>query len=677
MVAAPVSSNVIKFPSPPPANSGAAPAPTGGQVIQFKRPTPPPRPTPTITRAPLRTPIASGGAVPGGGIALGLMPYTQALADYLARKALEAAGIVGSSPINDQEVADTEQPRYEDSGIEFTGGQIPGVQYNVFWRFQETNGITNNNGSSVLIGPISGSTVTLAYVHPVYGPYYDFKIQSGNGEILIRQAEGGFNYAEILSVERVDGQPDSDENPDPVPVGDPIPRGPSRFPFTPQPQPGPAPFTSPRPEPPPGVTRQPGASPRQTYVPNPGSGANPYQNSEYQPGRNPIGDPSGLPQPAPIPQPPGDFGFPGQPGGAENIEVPKAPTQINIFDPNAAIGAGIGAAVGTAIVFGKDGLPGPNNIPEPAPAQTPQNQTRCSCNKAGDTLLQALNTALTGAGTALDASVIGKLNIINNKLGAQVAGGISGAVQRVDQFIRKAYEVARIDKVIQALTLVTVIHNAALLSRELGETLGELTSQMLAVIGIKDEEGNALDVNGLVGGAIEDWIVSIVGEDVYTGVKQNWLKANRIISSATNIIWTIRSISDGTQEVMEWIGENTGKIGNALKRWGVVGERAYPWMTERVRAQDAWRRKMGRILDGLEQAEDTASSLYAVTSEVREIQEEISELGEQRQAFQQAVSDALPSDRPDNAPVQTDFQADKTASQSPDVAFSDVSRGTI
>lgn len=275
-----------------------------------------------------------------------------------------------------------------------------------------------------------------------------------------------------------------------------------------------------------------------------------------------------------------------------------------------------------------------------------------------------------------DTSILGKLNTINGKLGPQIAGGIGGTLQKVDQFIRKAYEVARVDKVIQAMTLVAVLHNAALLSRELGETLGELTSQMLNVIGIRDEEGNALDVNSLVGGAIEDWIVSIVGQEVYTNTKTSWLKANRILSSATNIVWTVRSIHDSSQEVMEWIGENTGKIGNALKRWGVVGERAYPWMSEKIQSQEVWRRKMGRIIDGLEAAEDTASSLYQVTSEVREIQEEVTELAFQREAFQQAVADAIPSDRPDNVPVQEDFQTDKTASQSPDISFADTARGT-
>jgi hypothetical protein len=34
-----------------------------------------------------------------------------------------------------------------------------------------------------------------------------------------------------------------------------------------------------------------------------------------------------------------------------------------------------------------------------------------------------------------------------------------------------------------------------MLSRDVGESIGDLTSNMLAVVGIKDEEGNQLDIN--------------------------------------------------------------------------------------------------------------------------------------------------------------------------------------
>lgn len=257
----------------------------------------------------------------------------------------------------------------------------------------------------------------------------------------------------------------------------------------------------------------------------------------------------------------------------------------------------------------------------------------------------------------------------------------------LDTFTRAAWKFTRMDKVVSALTLVVTLHNASMLTRELGETLGELTAQVLNVIGIRDEEGNALDVNGLVGSTFENLIISILGAEVYAGVKLQWLRANRILQAGSQVIWTVRSIMDSTAEVEEWIAENLGKIGNALKKYGVVGRAAYPAMSERMRAQERWRNKLGRVTDGLESLEDTASSLYAVTSEVREAQEEIGELGQNAAQFRGMVTGEIdpstgqpylppePRQPVDNAEVAAAAAAAAAASQSPEISTADMNRG--
>ena len=256
-------------------------------------------------------------------------------------------------------------------------------------------------------------------------------------------------------------------------------------------------------------------------------------------------------------------------------------------------------------------------------------------------------------------------------------------------FAEKAWKNTHADKLINLLTLTTVIHNGAMISRDIGETLGYVVSNGLAVIGVTDEDDNPLDINGLVGESVANFIKSVVGEDVYDDTRLAWQKASRVYQAGSNIIWTLQSINDSTQDVLEWTAENTGKIGNALKKWGVVGERAYPFMAERVKAQDFYRRKFSRVFDGLETAENTASSLAVVTSNVREIQEEVDELGEARTRFTDAVSEfgpedtpdlpdenQLPSSSPENQPIATAEADAEAASQSPDVAIAtDANRG--
>lgn len=269
-------------------------------------------------------------------------------------------------------------------------------------------------------------------------------------------------------------------------------------------------------------------------------------------------------------------------------------------------------------------------------------------------------------------------NLATSRGNQALSASIGARLLAVQTFAAKAWENTRLQKLINFLTLVSVLHNAAMLSRNVGETIGELASNMLATVGIKDETGNQLDINQLVGTSVRNFVQSVVGVEVYTDVSTAWKKASRIVSSAAMIAYTVRSLHDTSKDVMEWTAENTGKIGNALKRWGVVGERAYPWMSERVKAQDAYRLKFQRFTDGLESLEDTASSLSQVSGNVLEIQQEYTELKQQKDAFKALVTTTPPADiataAPESVPIaNTETQA-TADSQSANVAIADAQR---
>lgn len=256
---------------------------------------------------------------------------------------------------------------------------------------------------------------------------------------------------------------------------------------------------------------------------------------------------------------------------------------------------------------------------------------------------------------------------------------ISARLAQMQAFAETAWKASRIDKLINLMTLIGVMHNVTMLSREVGYTIGDLASNALAVIGVRDELGNQLDINELVGDSVQSFFERVLGEENYSNLSQRWLKANRILSSASMIVYTIRGLHDTSKDILEWTAENTGKIGNALKRWGVVGERAYPWMSERMRSQDAYRRKFERVTEGLESLEDTASSLATVSGNVREIQEEYVELQEQKENFRQLVStvppDTVTSSAPESLPIADAAAEQAVDSQSADVAITDAQKG--
>jgi hypothetical protein len=291
-------------------------------------------------------------------------------------------------------------------------------------------------------------------------------------------------------------------------------------------------------------------------------------------------------------------------------------------------------------------------------------------DSAGDAATQARLTAIQTQLTRMEAEQaadLGLSGIINSKLGDPVPGGISGLLGRMQSFAETAWRVTRMDKILNVLTLATSLHNAAMLSSNLGSTLSEVTGLALQVIGIKDEKDNPLDVGEIVGQTVSNLVKGIVGEEVYNGTKKAWNKLNRIVSTASQLLWTVRSIADSSKEIMEWTGENTGKIGNALKRWGVVGENAYGWMPERLNQQGRWFARVERYRSGVDNLDDAASSLQGVLSEVREIQEEAGELKEQKDNFDKAIKDALPKEREENTATKARSDTEKAASNSPDL----------
>lgn len=353
------------------------------------------------------------------------------------------------------------------------------------------------------------------------------------------------------------------------------------------------------------------------------------------------------------------------------------------LNPGVVITTGVGLAVGTGIALTRGLSRGPsaavgtalnphvgqvtnpltNQVSQPPPAKPPTPgpvNTDCKCNAA---ILNKLNqiqgTELAGLGAQG-----GSLSAILAKLNA------------MQSFAEKAWKATQAQKILDVLTFIGVMHNAAFLSREVAETMSYMVGNVLNIFGIEDENGSNLDVFGWLGDTIEGFFVKVFGQDLVDDARETWKKASAILRSASMIIWTVRSIFDGAQEIMEWSAENIGLIGNALKRWGVVGFNSYGWMATRMNSQDRVRRRYKRILDGLEQAEDASSSFAMATGDVREITDEVQELGEQRQAFQDSVRDLTEGAEPDNSgiPLVGD-ESIANAQTAPEVSATDMERG--
>jgi lysophospholipase L1-like esterase len=287
-------------------------------------------------------------------------------------------------------------------------------------------------------------------------------------------------------------------------------------------------------------------------------------------------------------------------------------------------------------------------------------QNAASSSAANNALLAQILAFLQALQALFMVPILAGVNLINTKLGPVMAG-----VNGIGGFLARTAEAAKLDKVLNAMNTVLLLHNAAMLSRNLGSTLGDLTSQVLTTIGIKDSEGAGIDVNEILGKQANSFMASLLGAEVWAGTKTSWNKASSIISSATNLMYTMRSIFDSTREILEWTAENTGKIGNALKRFRIVGENAYKWLPERVTVQNSFTRKLDRFREGVDDLDDAASSLSGVLGEVQSIQQEYADLQEQKQKFEKNISELTPKPRDENKPVSDAVTAAKTVSAAP------------
>jgi hypothetical protein len=223
----------------------------------------------------------------------------------------------------------------------------------------------------------------------------------------------------------------------------------------------------------------------------------------------------------------------------------------------------------------------------------------------------------------------------------------------------------QIVRILNIMSTIATLHNAAMLSRNLADTLGDATSTVITAIGRATgtlTAEDSIDVNEIIGSTFNEFMKGALGEEVWNGTKASWLKANRVLSSASNIITSIRSIADSQRAITEWTAENTGKIGNALKKWGVVGEKSYGWMPEKVTARTAFQKKIDDVRNGIDNLDDAASSLTSAASEVINIQDETKQITDQWKEFDKNLKEATTSIRPENDPVKVAAAAAKAAS---------------
>jgi septal ring factor EnvC (AmiA/AmiB activator) len=285
-----------------------------------------------------------------------------------------------------------------------------------------------------------------------------------------------------------------------------------------------------------------------------------------------------------------------------------------------------------------------------------------SSNSNKNDLLDKLNAGLNAADLAQNTAL---LNTINNKLGDQVDGGISGKLGRISKWLQ-------LDKVLNLLTFAATVHNAFQLSNDIGVTLGSAVSNILQLIGIKDDDGSPIDVGKIINSSVENLIKGTVGTENYQQMSEAFAKANRIYQATTNVLNSFLNLSQTILQASELIAAYTGRIGNALKKGGIILGNAYGWMNPQP--------KFNRVTNFLEGLQNGASTIQMVTQAPLDVINATTEFTTASTDFVKAIKeDNKPENKPEETPEPDELKAKeiqgKVNSQPLDFDFSDLFDG--
>lgn len=258
----------------------------------------------------------------------------------------------------------------------------------------------------------------------------------------------------------------------------------------------------------------------------------------------------------------------------------------------------------------------------------------CSSNAMNNAANQGSQNTLNALGVGAQGVNLKLLDIMNTKLGPQMLGGISSGLGRLSKSLG-------IDRLLNVLMTVTVLHNAVMLSGSLKVTLLEMLSSLGNATGLlQTSENENIDLNAVLNKGLNELGELIVGEENWDGIKATYKKHNRIYQAAANIIGSVQGVMNGIANVVSIGAQYTGKIGNALLGNGVIGEGSFSWMNEDVSAKTGKLAAFEKFGETVGETTELLENVSEAAESVVEIQQQATEIVKQNTEFKKTLADA-------------------------------------
>ena len=283
-----------------------------------------------------------------------------------------------------------------------------------------------------------------------------------------------------------------------------------------------------------------------------------------------------------------------------------------------------------------------------------------------------------GVNGGSNISVNEKLDLINAGLtttsGVTLSQQIKTFTDKWDLFKGKfdqLYTNLGIDRALKIMDTALLIHNAAMLSNNLLNTLGDTVDVTLQAIGFewKDENNNPIQFTEFINSGIKDFIIGIVGANNYTNAVKRWNSYNRIYQQGANLLIQTRSLFSEAGDYTELILEKLGKWMNVARKDGLVKENSYPKQNEQVPPISKTRKAIEKFTNGVEEIEESLDSIAIISSSGLGLVQEFNDLKSSKEEFETLIKDEInvaseeeiqdkqeSQINPINPPTKTDFE---------------------
>jgi len=216
---------------------------------------------------------------------------------------------------------------------------------------------------------------------------------------------------------------------------------------------------------------------------------------------------------------------------------------------------------------------------------------------------------------------------------------------------------------------VQELTHAQQLSSNIFVTLITVLQNVVDFFGVKDSEGQIFNISSLIGQTMTGLVTLIVGEENYNNFAKEWAKYNRTYQAAANLFSSLMNMGDSITQALQVVSSQTGKIGNALRSWSVVGEAAYGWMNITPNFNNP-------LLTKLQSLNETASMVQQVSQEplnVKSAKEELETASiELSKSLAQEENSSQGKEVPEAKKVKEDEDAKEAESIPPNTTTEDV-----